>query len=107
MYDEDDVRETRGLSHGSPAWGVSGAAEARRIAAESKHAAAVLNEALMDDVTAGLRVLVTRDGVPLTETAIRERAANIVAGLVGNYQIAPLTGVRVETAEEHARRVSR
>jgi len=48
---------------------------------------------LMVDVSAGLRVLRTRDGVPLTEEAIAERARNIVAGLVGNYRIERLDGV--------------
>jgi hypothetical protein len=53
-----------------------------------------LMDSLMADVSAGLRVLVTRDGVPLTEDMVRERAANIVSGLVGNYDIKPWTGVR-------------
>lgn len=107
MYDEDDVRDVRGLSHGQPAWGVSTDGDVARIVGDSRRRAEALNRSLMDDVSAGLRVLVTRDGVPLTEVAIRERAANIVAGLVGNYQITRLDGVRFETAEQHAARIIR
>lgn len=42
---------------------------------------------LMVDVSAGIRVLQTRDGIRLTESQIRERTRNIVMGLVGNYRI--------------------
>jgi hypothetical protein len=42
---------------------------------------------LMVDVSAGIRVLQTRDGIRLTEGQIRERTRNIVMGLVGNYRI--------------------
>jgi hypothetical protein len=42
---------------------------------------------LTADIAAGIRVLVTRDGVELTEAQVLERAANIVAGLIGNYNI--------------------
>jgi len=49
---------------------------------------------LVDDVAAGVRVLVTRDGVALTEAQIRDRARNVVCGLIGNYDIKPLVGVR-------------
>ena len=42
---------------------------------------------LMVDVSAGIRVLQTRDGIRLTEAQIRERTRNIVMGLVGNYRI--------------------
>ena len=45
---------------------------------------------LLRDVTAGIRVLQTRDGVGLTEAQINERARNIVAGLIGNYRIESL-----------------
>lgn len=107
MYDEDDVREVRGLPHGQARWGVSAAADTRRIIDDSRRAADALNKELLEDVSAGLRVLVTRDGVPLTEAAIKERAANIVCGLVVNYKIARLDGVRFETAEQHAARVIR
>lgn len=41
-------------------------------------------------VADGLRVLRTRDGVPLTDDMIDERARNIAAGLTG----IPLAGVR-------------
>ncbi|MES1171858.1 MAG: hypothetical protein ABUL77_01365 [Bacteroidota bacterium] len=43
--------------------------------------------ALMRDVSAGIRVLQTRDGVRLSESQILERARNIVMGLIGNYRI--------------------
>ncbi|MBC8133927.1 MAG: hypothetical protein H7X95_13160 [Deltaproteobacteria bacterium] len=42
---------------------------------------------LMRDVSAGIRVLQTRDGVDLSESLILERARNIVMGLLGNYRI--------------------
>lgn len=45
---------------------------------------------LLADVSAGIRVLQTRDGVRLTESQIGERARNIVMGLVGNFHIASL-----------------
>jgi hypothetical protein len=45
---------------------------------------------LLADVSAGIRVLHTRDGVRLTETQIRERAHNIVMGLVANFRIESL-----------------
>lgn len=45
---------------------------------------------LLRDVTAGIRVLQTRDGVDLSEAQITERARNIVAGLIGNYRIESL-----------------
>jgi hypothetical protein len=48
---------------------------------------------LLADVSAGLRVLRTRDGLPVTEEMVAERSANIVCALVGNYRIEPLTGV--------------
>jgi len=145
MYDEDDVREVRGLPHGQERWGepvrngdadkvcavhlvdtgvrlaattsrmhagktialcdgcaqahdwARGTAQAKAIIADSRRQAdeaQATRDALMRDVQSGLRVLRTRDGVPLTEDAIRERAANIVAGLVGNYEISRLDGVR-------------
>lgn len=50
---------------------------------------AELQRALFADVEAGLRVLVVRDGVPLTDEQISERTTNIVAALVGNYSIVP------------------
>ena len=42
---------------------------------------------LLTDVSAGLRVLKSRDGLALTEGQIRERAHNIVMGLLMNYRI--------------------
>lgn len=45
---------------------------------------------LLRDVTAGIRVLQTRDGLGLTDAQITERARNIVAGLIGNYRIESL-----------------
>ena len=45
---------------------------------------------LLRDVSAGIRVLQSRDGVKLSESQILERASNIVMGLVGNYRIESL-----------------
>jgi hypothetical protein len=45
---------------------------------------------LLRDVSAGIRVLQTRDGLDLSESQITERARNIVAGLIGNYRIESL-----------------
>ena len=45
---------------------------------------------LVRDISEGIRVLATRDGVPLTENQILDRASNIVMGLVGNYRIQSL-----------------
>jgi hypothetical protein len=45
---------------------------------------------LLQDVAAGIRVLQSRDGIPLSEEQILERARNIVTGLIGNYRIAAL-----------------
>lgn len=45
---------------------------------------------LVRDVSEGIRVLSTRDGVPLTENQILDRASNIVMGLMGNYRIQSL-----------------
>ena len=50
---------------------------------------------LLDDIAAGIRVLQTRDGIALTDEQILERARNIVAGLIGNYNI--------RSIEAHAR----
>ena len=47
---------------------------------------------LVRDISEGIRVLATRDGVPLTEAQILDRAANIVMGLMGNYRIRSWTG---------------
>jgi len=45
---------------------------------------------LLEDVAEGIRVLQTRDGIELTNDQIVERARNIVAGLIGNYNIQSL-----------------
>jgi len=42
---------------------------------------------LLSDVEEGIRVLQSRDGFPLSDLQIRERARNIVMGLVLNYRI--------------------
>ena len=44
----------------------------------------------MEDVSEGIRVLQTRDGIKLSDDQIVERARNIVAGLIGNYNIQSL-----------------
>jgi len=46
-------------------------------------------DALLTDVRDGVMVLVYRDGLPLTLEQATERARNIVAGLITNYQIDP------------------
>ncbi|HVR61881.1 MAG TPA: hypothetical protein VMU50_08275 [Polyangia bacterium] len=50
--------------------------------------------ALMDDISAGIRVLQSRDGVELSDEQVLERARNIVTGLMGNYRIVSLDAVR-------------
>ena len=50
--------------------------------------------ALMDDISAGIRVLHSRDGIELSDEQILERARNIVTGLMGNYRIVSLDAVR-------------
>lgn len=47
---------------------------------------------LLVDVSEGIRVLQSRDGILLSEGQILERARNIVMGLVGNYRIESLEG---------------
>jgi len=42
---------------------------------------------LLSDVEDGIRVLQSRDGFPLSDLQIRERARNIVMGLALNYRI--------------------
>lgn len=59
--------------------------------------------ALVPVIADGIRVLRTRDGVPLTEEQIEERARNIATGLM----FTRLDGVRFETQDEHARRIIR
>lgn len=45
---------------------------------------------LLADVAEGVRVLRVRDGHPLTEEQVIDRARNIVTGLLGNYDVRPL-----------------
>jgi hypothetical protein len=45
---------------------------------------------LVGDISAGIRVLQSRDGVELSDAQILERASNIVTGLMGNYRIVSL-----------------
>jgi hypothetical protein len=42
------------------------------------------------DLVQGIDVLRMRDGITLMDAQILERAANIYAGLTGNYKITPL-----------------
>ncbi len=57
--------------------------------------------ALMDDISAGIRVLQSRDGVELSDEQITERARNIVTGLMGNYRIATLEPRPKRETTEH------
>jgi hypothetical protein len=45
---------------------------------------------LIDDLSAGIRVLRDRDGVALSDDLIRERASNHAAAVLGNYEIRSL-----------------
>ena len=80
-----------------------GAAELARAEREARAVGAVVVSADDDAMAAvgivadGLRVLRTRDGVPLTEDMIMERARNIVTGL---------TGVRLDGVRFAARRAA-
>ena len=42
---------------------------------------------LVSDVEAGIRVLRERDGLAISEEQVRERARNIVTGLLGGYDV--------------------
>ena len=42
---------------------------------------------LLGDVSAGIRVLVSRDGVGLSEAQIVERARNIVMAIIAGYRV--------------------
>lgn len=42
---------------------------------------------LVDIIEQGLRVFVTRDGVPLTPEMINERARNLAMAIVGNFDV--------------------
>ena len=41
-------------------------------------------------LSAGLRVLRERDGLPLSEEQISERTYNLLAAILGNYEVRPL-----------------
>jgi hypothetical protein len=55
----------------------------------------VARESLLDsvvqDVEDGILVFLYRDGMQITREQARERARNIVAGLVGNYKVEELS----------------
>lgn len=53
-------------------------------------------QALVADVAAGILVLRERDGVDISTGQALERARNIVAGLLGNYQIQAVDPVPVD-----------
>ena len=59
---------------------------------------------LLVDVSEGIRVLQSRDGILLSEGQILERARNIVMGLVGNYRIESLEGELDGVANSNASR---
>jgi hypothetical protein len=59
---------------------------------------------LLVDVSEGIRVLQSRDGILLSEGQILERARNIVMGLVGNYRIESLEGEPDGVANSNATR---
>lgn len=63
---------------------------ADEIASDSRRRAAATIHSLMSDLSAGIRVLRTRDGVAISDEQCTERAANILCGLMGNYRIEPL-----------------
>lgn len=46
-----------------------------------------LRRQLVEDVADGIRILRTRDNIDVPEDIVYERARNIVAGLVGNYDV--------------------
>lgn len=58
---------------------------------------------LVKDVAAGLRVWRDRDKMPLTDAQVSERAVNIVAGIVGNYDVVSLE--RVAAVGTHAKEI--
>jgi hypothetical protein len=45
---------------------------------------------LIDDLCAGIRVLRDRGGIALSDYLIRERAANLAAAVLGNYEVRSL-----------------
>ena len=48
---------------------------------------AAINASMLRLVAECLRVFRTRDGLPITEAQIDERARNIVCALAGNYNV--------------------
>jgi hypothetical protein len=64
------------------------AVEARLFTAIRRLAAAPADpNDLVADVAAGIDVLRTRDGVALDHTQVLDRARNVAAGLLGNYDM--------------------
>lgn len=57
----------------------------------TRSASATLASEIVEDIAAGIRVLRTRDGIDLQEDQIYERARNIAAGLIVNYEVASLS----------------
>ena len=49
-----------------------------------------LTRKLINDLSAGLRVLRDRDGLVLSDDLIGERAANLAAAVLGNYEVRSL-----------------
>jgi hypothetical protein len=45
---------------------------------------------LITDLSAGICVLRDRDGIVLSDDLIRERAANLAAAVLGNYEVRSL-----------------
>ncbi len=74
--------------HGvAPHPGCDGCYPPRGNTSPADEAHKILLGQLVEDIAAGVRVLRTRDGLPVSEFQVMDRARNIVAGLVGNYRI--------------------
>jgi hypothetical protein len=50
----------------------------------------VLVDQLVEDVAAGVRVLRTRDGLPVSESQVMDRARNIVQAIIGTHSVTRL-----------------
>lgn len=63
--------------------------------AELERDAAIMEtrRALLDDIREGLLVFRKRDGIPIADDLIEERALNILTGLLGNYSIQKLPAI--------------
>jgi hypothetical protein len=61
---------------------------------------AQLVAALVEDIAAGIRVLRTRDGKPITDEEAEERARNIVTGVLLNFTVFEKAPVRLGTGPE-------